>query len=207
MMPAYGCAVALATQIAGRYAANYSAAKNMVPAGTTVSPGALCAAASAVLAATVATGSQPALTGAAIAVALSAACICAITDWHSGFIFDAVSIPATLVSLILAALSGNVTFAAAGVIAGGGALLLIFGVTKGGGLGLGDVKMACCIGSALGAAAVLRVVGLAFVSGGIYAAYLLCTSRGKRSDAIAFGPYLYAASLLVIVFPGIPWPV
>lgn len=130
------------------------------------------------------------------AFALGSAGLCAITDLASGYVFDVVTLPTLAALLFAAAVNAHFAAAAAGALAAGGALAALYVVTAGRGLGFGDVKLACCIGAAFGAADALRCLEIAFVLGGIYAAALLCLRRAKRGDEVPFAPFLFAAMLI-----------
>lgn len=78
----------------------------------------------------------------------------------------------------------------------------LYALTHGRGLGLGDAKLACCIGAATGAANGLESLGTAFVLGGTYAAYLLASKRACRKDELRFAPYL-AAGLAAVALHGV----
>lgn len=70
------------------------------------------------------------------------------------------------------------------------------------GLGLGDVKLAPALGVLLGWVswpAVATGTLLAFVGGGLWAAYLLITRRARGSDRFAFGPFMVAGALGAIL--------
>jgi leader peptidase (prepilin peptidase)/N-methyltransferase len=71
------------------------------------------------------------------------------------------------------------------------------------GLGLGDAKLACCIGAALGPSDGLASLGIAFVLGGAYAGFLLVSRRGRRSDAVPFAPYLAFGTVLMSLYRSI----
>lgn len=131
------------------------------------------------------------------AFALGCAGICAATDLATGYVFDAVTLPSLVALFIAAALNARFTGAVAGTLAAGGALAALHFVTRGRGLGFGDVKLACCIGAAFGAARALRCLQIAFVLGGVYAVALLLLRKAKRGDEIRFAPFLFTALLAV----------
>lgn len=144
-------------------------------------------------------GSQDATPLAAfgIILAIGAVTVCGITDAQAGFVFDAISIPSALTALIFYAADKAFVPALLGAAAAAGALGLLYALTWGRGIGLGDVKLGFCIGAPLGAAHALTSVAVAFVLGGIYASYVLLTRRGRRGDVVHFGPYLACAMLLI----------
>lgn len=120
--------------------------------------------------------------------------LCAWSDLESGFIFDAVTFP-SLCALLVIELGAGDGGAAPGMLLAGGMMYALHAATRGRGLGLGDVKLACCMGVALGPAGALRAIGCSFTVGGIYAAWRLFTRRGTPKDAVAFGPFLFAGTL------------
>lgn len=125
-----------------------------------------------------------------------------MTDISTGYVFDAFVIPAFAVALVAAIAERHGWFAAAGCAAGGGALLLLFAVTRGRGLGLGDVKLAACAGTALGAAGVLTALQIAFISGGAAATVLLLARRAGPRTAMPFAPFIAAGTLFVAAVSG-----
>lgn len=127
---------------------------------------------------------------------LGAAAISAVTDLQTGYVFDAVTMPALCITLVAAGMSGHFNAAVLGGCASGAVLYALHIVTRGRGLGLGDVKLACCIGSALGVAGGLRALQTAFVLGGAYAGYSLLSRRAKFGDAVRFAPFLFAGMLI-----------
>ncbi len=135
-----------------------------------------------------------------VAASVVGALIAAQIDARTGRIPDRVTRPTSAVALSLALASGIVTTAFWGALAVGGALVFLYVVTRGRGLGLGDVKLGTAIGVGLGPATGLVALGGAFVLGGAYASWLLMTRRARRSDAVRFGPFLAAGSIFAVLF-------
>jgi prepilin signal peptidase PulO-like enzyme (type II secretory pathway) len=131
---------------------------------------------------------------------MSAVTVCAATDAATGFVFDAVTLPACAGIIALASFHHELYAATTGALAAGGAMLILYGVTFGRGLGLGDVKLACCVGAALGANDALLALAVAFIAGGIYASFLLLTRRSARRDAVAFGPYIAVGTAALTLY-------
>ncbi len=77
--------------------------------------------------------------------------VCAVTDAQTGYVFDALTLPSMFILLALALPDRALLSALLGIAAAGGALAVLYVMTRGRGLGLGDVKLAACIGCALGA--------------------------------------------------------
>lgn len=97
---------------------------------------------------------------------------------------------------------------ARGVLAGlalfVGYLVLALVSPGGGGLGLGDVKLAGVLGLLLGwlgwGPAIVSVLA-AFVIGGVIALILLLVGRASRSSHVAFGPSMILGAWVALMFP------
>jgi leader peptidase (prepilin peptidase)/N-methyltransferase len=92
----------------------------------------------------------------------------------------------------------DVAAAGIGLLAYGGALLLV-AIVSPGGMGMGDVKLAGLIGMVLGALGLRYVAvaaGLSILAGGLGAIGLLVFTRASRKQAIPFGPYLAAGAIV-----------
>lgn len=82
-------------------------------------------------------------------------------------------------------------------------ILGLYLVTKGKGMGFGDVKLAFIIGFFLQLIAGLFAIYFAFVSGAIFGSFLVFLKKKKFKDSIAFGPFL-ALGFAVMIFFGKP---
>lgn len=131
---------------------------------------------------------------------LAAVTVSAATDACSGYVFDIVTLPAFATILCIAFLTGHFPAALFGGLSAGGAMMALYAITLGRGLGLGDVKLACCIGAALGIYDGLLAIGAAFVLGGVYAAYGLAARHLVRGQAVAFAPYLAAGTVALSLY-------
>lgn len=67
-------------------------------------------------------------------------------------------------------------------------------------MGLGDAKLAIVIGLAAGPLGAAVALWLGSVIAGLVAFGLLAAGRARRSDSIAFGPFLASGALLVTVW-------
>ena len=134
---------------------------------------------------------------------IAAVTVCALTDAQTGYIFDAISLTSLVGILVFSAANHTLVPALIGACAAGGALMLLHAVTLGRGLGLGDVKLACCIGAALGPSDGLASLGIAFVLGGTYAGFLLSSQRRGRNDTVPFAPYLAFGTILMSLYRSI----
>lgn len=75
---------------------------------------------------------------------------------------------------------------------------LIVVITRGRGMGMGDVKLAGALGLWLGLPGIFYTLGLAFIIGGVFGVALLLTRRKKIKDVVPFGPFLTLGVLLTI---------
>jgi len=81
-----------------------------------------------------------------------------------------------------------------------GFLFLIFAITKGKGIGFGDVKLAFLIGLMLGPVSGMASVLLSFVIGSLVGIFLIISGKRKLKGAIPFGPFLSLGVLTVVIF-------
>ena len=96
-----------------------------------------------------------------------------------------------------------------GILAGGLPLLmvdkLVLVLYKKDGFGYGDVKLMAVAGLFLGWRYVFVAFFIAFLAGGVYAAFLLITGRARRGEYIAFGPFLCAGIIAALWFGQALW--
>jgi len=85
-----------------------------------------------------------------------------------------------------------------GFLAGGGILLAISYVSKGG-IGMGDVKLMACTGLYLGLGRVLGCMVIAIIFSGAFAAVMLITSGYDRKTAIPFAPFILTGVLTIFI--------
>lgn len=78
--------------------------------------------------------------------------------------------------------------------------LLLHLITRGRGMGLGDVKLACLIGLALGYPLSLVAFYLAFLTGALTGAILVLVKKAKLGKPIPFGPFLSAATVVSLLW-------
>ena len=88
-----------------------------------------------------------------------------------------------------------------GVLLGGGLLLLLRLLSRGG-MGGGDVQFSAALGLWLGPPGILLTLLLAFVAGGLVAAVMLLSGTRRRS--LPFGPFLGVAGWLAYLY-GSAW--
>jgi leader peptidase (prepilin peptidase) / N-methyltransferase len=87
-----------------------------------------------------------------------------------------------------------------GAFSGFGLLFLIALVTKGNGMGFGDVKLYFVIGIVLGIQAVILSFFLASLFGSIFGGIGLLTGLVKRKQPIPFGPFIAVGALISYYF-------
>jgi prepilin signal peptidase PulO-like enzyme (type II secretory pathway) len=113
----------------------------------------------------------------------------AVVDFTTKMIPDVLTLPAIAYALTLAAIVNggpSVIQAGFGVVVGGGFLLVLAVVTRGG-IGGGDIKLVAMLGSALGWKGALLAFALSQLGGGVVVLYLLLTGRAERRKPLAIG--------------------
>ncbi|MEX0650369.1 MAG: prepilin peptidase [Candidatus Andersenbacteria bacterium] len=90
-----------------------------------------------------------------------------------------------------------------GLVIGSGALLLLWAITKGKGIGFGDVKLLIPLGIFFGPSGAISLLFLAFVVGGAVGGALLILGKATPKTAIPFGPFLAGAAMLLMLYPPI----
>lgn len=91
-----------------------------------------------------------------------------------------------------------------GVLAGSGALYLLWAATLGRGIGFGDVKLMIPLGILFGFKGVVALLFFSFVAGGLVSIFLLAAKRVTPKTAVPFGPFLAGSGLLLMAFPEAP---
>jgi prepilin signal peptidase PulO-like enzyme (type II secretory pathway) len=126
---------------------------------------------------------------------LIALALVVVVDLMTKMIPDVVTLPSMGYALALAVVSGGkleLVEAGLGILVGGGLLLLLAVVTRGG-IGGGDIKLVALLGSALGWKPAVIAFALAQLGGGVVVLYLLITSRAERRKALPIGSLIALA--------------
>ncbi len=84
--------------------------------------------------------------------------------------------------------------------------LLIFLLTKGKGMGFGDVKFAFVLGLILGFPGIVLSLYVAFLTGGIVGIILILWKKKSMKFAVPFGPFLVFGAIVVLFFSEILIP-
>lgn len=79
-------------------------------------------------------------------------------------------------------------------------ILFIYLITKGRGMGLGDVKLILGLGVWLGLVNGFNFLFISFLTGGLFALILLISGKAKLKTKIAFGPFLIIGFLVTLLF-------
>ncbi len=125
--------------------------------------------------------------------------IVAFIDLEHMIIPDILVIPGIFISLFLSLIRGNTVFldSLLGLLVGGGIILLIVFLSKGG-MGEGDIKLSAMIGSFLGIKFAIVALLSSFILGGIVGILLLVLKIKGRKDSIPFGPFLALGAILAL---------
>ena len=78
-------------------------------------------------------------------------------------------------------------------------------VTKGKGMGLGDVKLAFVMGLMLGFPKIITALYLSFLTGAAVSLILILTRKKSMKSTIAFGPFLVYATFISLFFGTTLW--
>lgn len=84
-----------------------------------------------------------------------------------------------------------------GLLAGGGMLLLVHFISKGG-IGMGDVKLLGVIGAYVGISGIMPITFLAVLVSAVYSIVLLIRKKIKLKEEIPFAPFVLAGTLLAM---------
>jgi len=87
-----------------------------------------------------------------------------------------------------------------GVVVASGFLLLIYLLSRGRGMGFGDVKLGIFIGLILGFTNSIIAVALAFIFGSIVGIIMLVLKKRTLKSMVPFGPFLGLGVLITIMF-------
>ena len=141
----------------------------------------------------------------AIATALLSATLVAVVfiDLDHLLILDMVLAPAALVGIAAAVVDARTLDAAAGALAGAAVFGLLFVLTRGAGMGLGDAKLAFVIGLFLGLNHTIVATAFSFIVGSLLMLPVLAAGSRGRRDAVPFGPFLVLGALAVLFAPNV----
>lgn len=131
------------------------------------------------------------------------------TDLEEQLIPDRISLPLIGIGIFLALIEHRFVNASLAILLGAGSLWLIGWVAekfyKKPTIGLGDVKLIAGIGSFWGLKITFLSLYMGFIFGGLIGALLILVKRKKRTDYIAFAPFIILASIIAIAYSNILW--
>jgi leader peptidase (prepilin peptidase) / N-methyltransferase len=139
----------------------------------------------------------------ALAVALLAATLVAVVfiDLDHLLILDVVLAPAALIGIFDALVYGRIGDALLGALVGAAIFGLLFLLTRGAGMGLGDAKLALVLGLFLGLHLTIAAIAFSFIFGSLLMLPVLAAGSRGRRDAVPFGPFLVLGALVALYVP------
>ncbi len=129
------------------------------------------------------------------------------SDLRYEIIPDQIVYPAIVVTLLFL-VSQYRSLLVSNVLSGllaAGFLLVLHLLTRGRGMGLGDVKLAGLMGLALGWPKIIVAFYLAFLTGAALGVILILRGKKKLTSQIPFGPFLAGATILSIFYGEAIW--
>ncbi len=125
-----------------------------------------------------------------------------VFDLKYYLILDRIVLPAALLAFLGSYLILEISLVKIlmGGLIGASFFLILFLITKGKGMGLGDVKLGLFGGFFFGWPAILIVLFLTFLLGGLISALLLLMKKKKRTDMIPFAPFFVVSFFAVMFF-------
>ena len=110
---------------------------------------------------------------------------------------------ALFITVLLSKIAGGLTGTALGYALVAGLvvllpILLLYLITRGRGMGFGDVKLAFNMGFLLGIKGGFVAIYLGFILGAFFGILLLLLKKKKMKSKIAFGPFLVLGILILI---------
>ncbi|NQV13079.1 MAG: prepilin peptidase [Parcubacteria group bacterium] len=115
---------------------------------------------------------------------------------------DRIVLPATILALAFSWINPNVDWLPAliGSVMVGGFFALIIFLTKGKGMGWGDVKLGLFVGALLGWQVSLLALLIAFVSGSIVGVGLILAKKKGWKSQVPFGTFLTVATFICLLW-------
>ena len=134
--------------------------------------------------------------GLGTSITLGVGAVAAVTDLRCGYVFDRVLLAAGIALVAVALARGHLPAALSGATAAAAVMAIPRAVSRGSGMGLGDVKLAGVLGLDLGPYDAIRALWFAFVIGAVVAIGCLAARRGSRRDALPFAPFLAVGAMV-----------
>jgi leader peptidase (prepilin peptidase)/N-methyltransferase len=129
-----------------------------------------------------------------------------MTDVKEQIIPDSMIIALCLMGALLIWRHPDTRISSAGAGVGAGLFFfLLWALTRGKGMGFGDVKLAAALGLLLGYPRILIACYIAFLTGAIVGVILMGARRAGMKTRLAFGPFLLLGSIGSVLFGDIIW--
>ena len=138
-------------------------------------------------------------------VIVSACIVIIVADFKYHIIPDMMSVVIGISALALAVVDQEVVYRIGAGIVLFSIMYAMYAVTRGKGMGFGDVKFAGVMGLVLGLKDGMLALYLAFVLGGLFGIGLLLGRRAGLKSTLAFGPFLVAGMLVMLLWGGRVW--
>lgn len=121
-----------------------------------------------------------------------------LTDFKYGIIPDKIVFPSIIVSLVYLFINHKSLFINhfASAVVACLFFFLLFAITKGRGMGFGDVKLSFLLGLFLGFPAIVIAFYASFLTGAVISIILVLAKKVRFKGTIPFGPFLVAGTLL-----------
>lgn len=138
-----------------------------------------------------------------VLIFISALIVISFIDFDFQIIPDEISIPLILLGIILSLLPHNsinlaydIKDSLIGIVIGGGSLLIVSLITRGG-MGGGDIKLNAAVGAFLGWKAALLTIFIGSLAGSIVGIVILKKTGNRK---IPFGPFLSLGACVCLFF-------
>jgi len=137
-------------------------------------------------------------------VLISLAVVAAGIDFKHKIIPDILTLPWTVVGLLIGAFSGGIqgVFSRVLGVVGCGGLVFLIAIISRGGMGGGDVKFMALVGSFLGVPGGLTSFVIACIIGAVVGVSLMALGIKSRKDEIPFGPFISLGAIMVCIYGG-----
>lgn len=133
-----------------------------------------------------------------VAIALACSVVSAVSDLATGLVFDAVTACAGCGIVVLSLVDRSAPVATLGAGVCIAPLLVIYALTRGRGIGLGDVKLGGIIGAGVGGVEALGAIGAAFVAGALCCVPLVIARRARRRTPVPFAPFMALGTFALV---------
>ena len=124
-----------------------------------------------------------------------------VYDLQHQLIPDSVTVPGMVVALLANIFLGMPWWSLfIGAIIGGGFFAIQYFVSKGRWIGDGDIRLGVLMGAMVGWQQLLAALFLAYIAGAAVGIVLLASHRANMKQAVAFGPFLASATIVVLLY-------